>query len=327
MDELISVIIPIYGVENYLINCIESVRNQTYKNLEIILVDDESPDNCAAICDKYVEKDTRIKVIHKLNGGLSDARNAGLDMATGEYIAFVDGDDTLNKDTLEILLEIIHQYGTYIAKNKFRDVTDSRIPEEQCIDKETLKINLIKGDEYIKKFCTYQTSCSFCDKLFKREVFERYRFKKGRTNEDLLLLSTILMENTYDIVEVDYAGYNYLQRENSITKTTFGKSVTDTVYNCIELVDASKKIQSKLSSYFIELTLYQIRTFFILMPDYYIKSENEDYRVAYKFIIANKSKIMRAFFSLKDKCFLVLFCLNPLFAKKIINCWRKRKNM
>ena len=301
MNELISVIIPIYGVENYLINCIESVRNQTYTNLEIILVDDESPDNCAAICDKYVEKDTRIKVIHKLNGGLSDARNAGLDMATGEYIAFVDGDDTLNKDTLEILLEIIHQYGTYIAKNKFHDVTDSRIPKEQCVDKETLKINLIKSDEYIKKFCTYQTSCSFCDKLFKREVFDRYRFKKGRTNEDLLLLSTILMETSYDIVEVDYAGYNYLQRENSITKTKFGKSVTDTIYNCIELVEVSKKVQPDLSTFFIGLTLYQIRTFFILMPEYYIKSRNEDYMVAYKFIIDNKSKIMRGFFSLKDK--------------------------
>lgn len=327
MNELISVIIPIYGVENYLINCIESVRNQTYTNLEIILVDDESPDGCAEICDEYATKDKRIRVVHKLNGGLSDARNAGLDIATGEYITFVDGDDTLNKDTLQILLEIIHQYDICIAKNKFRDVTDSRIPEEQCNNKEALKINLIKYDEYIKQFCTYQTSCSFCDKLFKREVFDKYRFKKGRTNEDLLLLSTILMENEYDIVEVEYAGYNYLQRENSITKTKFGKSITDTIYNCVELVDASKRIRPNLTTFFIGLTLYQIRTFLILMPNYYIKNRNEDYIVAYEFIVKNKSEILGAFFSLKDKCFLELFCLNPSFVKRIISFIHKKKHV
>ena len=97
----ISVIVPIYKVEKYLARCVDSIINQTYKNLEIILVDDGSPDGCGAMCDEYAKKDERIKVIHKENGGLSSARNAGLDIATGDYIAFVDSDDRLSSDAYE----------------------------------------------------------------------------------------------------------------------------------------------------------------------------------------------------------------------------------
>ena len=98
---LVSVIVPIYNVEKYLEKCIESIVNQTYKNLEIILVDDGSPDNCPAICDEWAQKDSRIKVIHKKNGGLSSARNAGLEVSNGEYISFVDSDDWLDENTFE----------------------------------------------------------------------------------------------------------------------------------------------------------------------------------------------------------------------------------
>lgn len=104
MDKLISVIVPIYNVEKYLTKCIESIINQTYENLEIILVDDGSPDNCPIICDEYAKRDSRVKVIHKKNGGLSDARNAGLDIATGEYIMFIDSDDFVEIDMMESMM-------------------------------------------------------------------------------------------------------------------------------------------------------------------------------------------------------------------------------
>ena len=96
MEKLISVIVPVYNVEEYVEKCVLSIINQTYKNLEIILVDDGSPDRCPQMCDDYAEKDSRIKVVHKKNGGLSDARNAGTGQALGSYIAFVDGDDCRN---------------------------------------------------------------------------------------------------------------------------------------------------------------------------------------------------------------------------------------
>ena len=105
MKSLVSVIVPIYKVEKYLNKCVDSIINQSYKNLEIILVDDGSPDKCGEICDKYAEKDSRVKVIHKENGGLSDARNAGIDIAKGDYLLFVDSDDWITSNICEVLIK------------------------------------------------------------------------------------------------------------------------------------------------------------------------------------------------------------------------------
>ena len=115
MNPLISVIVPIYNVEKYLARCVDSIVNQTYKNLEIILVDDGSPDRCPQMCDDYAEKDSRIKVVHKKNGGLSDARNAGMAVATGEYISFIDSDDWIETSMFELLINNIFQYDCEIS--------------------------------------------------------------------------------------------------------------------------------------------------------------------------------------------------------------------
>ena len=106
LQPLISVIVPCYNVEEYLPKCIESILNQTYRNLEILLVDDGSPDNCGRICDEYAAKDSRIRIIHKKNGGLSDARNAALDVMTGEYVTFIDSDDYVSDDYVEYLYKL-----------------------------------------------------------------------------------------------------------------------------------------------------------------------------------------------------------------------------
>ena len=108
MKKLISIVLPIYNVENYIEKCMESVLNQTYKNIEIILVDGGSPDNCPIICDQYVKEDNRVKVVHKENGGLSDARNAGIKVANGDYITFIDSDDYVDKDYVEFLYNTIY---------------------------------------------------------------------------------------------------------------------------------------------------------------------------------------------------------------------------
>ena len=115
MNPMISVIVPIYNVEKYLARCVDSIVNQTYKNLEIILVDDGSPDRCPQMCDDYADKDSRNKVIHKKNGGLSDARNAGMAVATGEYISFIDSDDWIETSMFELLLNNIFQYDCEIS--------------------------------------------------------------------------------------------------------------------------------------------------------------------------------------------------------------------
>ena len=115
LQPLISVIVPCYNVEEYLPKCIESILNQTYRNLEILLVDDGSPDNCGRICDEYAAKDSRIRIIHKKNGGLSDARNAALDVMTGEYVTFIDSDDYVSDDYVEYLYKIIKESGVKIV--------------------------------------------------------------------------------------------------------------------------------------------------------------------------------------------------------------------
>lgn len=114
-NELVSVIVPVYKVEPYLDRCVASILAQTYPNLEVILVDDGSPDNCPALCDAWAQRDARIRVIHKKNGGLSDARNVGLDAASGAYISFVDSDDYIAENFIETLYDLLHEYHTDIS--------------------------------------------------------------------------------------------------------------------------------------------------------------------------------------------------------------------
>ncbi len=118
-EELVSVIVPIYKVEEYLRECVDSIINQTYKNLEIILVDDGSPDNCGEICEEYARNDSRVTVYHKENGGLSDARNYGMARSHGEYITFVDSDDVIKENFVEALMELIHKYNADIAVSPY----------------------------------------------------------------------------------------------------------------------------------------------------------------------------------------------------------------
>ena len=134
MKPLISVIVPIYKVEKYLTICVDSLLRQSYGNLEIILVDDGSPDECPAICDQYQNKDNRIKVIHKKNGGLSDARNAGLDIAQGEYVAFVDSDDFIDEDYICKLYDALQQNRASIAVCGIQIIDESnKVTEQICV--------------------------------------------------------------------------------------------------------------------------------------------------------------------------------------------------
>ena len=127
-SELISIIVPVYRVEPYLDRCVQSIVDQTYQNLEIILVDDGSPDNCPAMCDAWAAKDSRVKVIHKENGGLSDARNAGLAAAAGEYIGFVDSDDWISPDMYRLLYENMAEHGSDVSACGVEMVWEDRTP-------------------------------------------------------------------------------------------------------------------------------------------------------------------------------------------------------
>lgn len=229
MKEKISVVIPIYNVEAYLAECLDSVTGQTYQNLEILLVDDASPDGCGAVCDRYAENDRRIRVVHKeKNGGLAEARNTGMDAATGDYLFFVDSDDWLAADTLERLYEGLKKYqadccvGACVtvlekADGKREIQRSSQRPERVETAQEAMEHVLLAGS-------------SSCNRLYKREMLEGLRFPGGRINEDepFALRAYGRMER---IAFLDCETYFYRKRANSITTSAFSVKMADCVYN------------------------------------------------------------------------------------------------
>lgn len=222
MQPKISIIVPVYNVEKYLIRCLDSIVNQTYKNLEIILVDDGSTDRCSEICDIYAGKDKRINVIHKENGGLSDARNRGIEIATGEYLAFVDSDDYIAANMYEVLLERMLNDGSDMAVCNFLYVDEQeKLLEEsncdipiinECIETRAAihKLTEAKSWYYVVAW----------NKLYRKEIFRRLRYPKGKYHEDEFVIHHII-QNCRLISCVKDPMYYYVQRDKSIMSQSF----------------------------------------------------------------------------------------------------------
>lgn len=219
----ISVIIPVYNVEKYLKRCLDSVINQTYKNLEIILIDDGSTDKSGNICDEYAAKDKRIIVIHKENGGLSDARNKGLDICTGDYISFIDSDDWIENGFYEYVVNNVKDndlliFDYYITNGKNSKWIKYKNAEVE-LSKEKCLIELAKA-----KLQSYT-----CNKIYKLDLFDNIRFPKGRNYEDQAIIHLII-DKCNKIRYYDKAFYYYYQNLNGITHTVNYKNYRDFLY-------------------------------------------------------------------------------------------------
>lgn len=215
-NDLISVIIPVYGVEEWLDECIESIVKQSYKNLEIILVDDGSPDRCPQMCDDWSKKDERIKVIHKKNGGLSSARNAALDVCTGKYISFIDSDDFIHEDTYKIMLNDIKEREVDIVRCAM-----NRYNGHDFIDNRNIKHEKVyETDEILDCYFYHREDLcgGVCDKLFKSELFDGARFPEGINSEDYYM-HILIYEKTKRMYYNNIPLYFYRLRDNSITRT------------------------------------------------------------------------------------------------------------
>ena len=214
MDK-ISVIIPVYKVENYLERCVRSVCNQTYPELEILLIDDGSPDRSGEICDVLAGQDARIRVIHKSNGGLSDARNAGIDASTGDWLAFVDSDDWLDPRMLEIPKIQAEKYGAEIAECSYRNLYKEMVKEETSCSGNVIvatPVEAIEGNLDWKNFKPVAWN-----KLYRADIVGRIRYPKGKLHEDEFTTHKFYLA-AKKIVYVDVSGYNYdRRREGSIT--------------------------------------------------------------------------------------------------------------
>lgn len=227
-EDKISIIIPIYKVEKYLSKCVDSVLNQTYNNLEIILVDDGSPDMCGAIADSYREKDERVCVIHKENGGLSDARNAGIDVATGKYIVFVDSDDMISETFVEKMHRYIVESHAQISVCK-RHVfyEDGKIGKAE---NNTVEIK-VKDSVEAAKIILYQDGydVSAWGKMYLKETFDGVYFPKGYNFEDIPTTYKAFMR-AERVVFSNETLYEYLIRENSIETEPFTLKKLDGIY-------------------------------------------------------------------------------------------------
>lgn len=229
MEPLISVIVPIYKVEQYLRQCVDSILNQTYTNLEVILVDDGSPDNCGAVCDEYAAKDTRVKVIHKPNGGLSDARNAGLNIAVGNYYYFVDSDDMLPAHSIRTMYDLMHQHDSDMVIGGFERFYDETEEVFFSTESDGLTTYVYSQEEAFKDF--YRDGCQAWAVLYKRHVHEGIYFPKGEINEDEAVIFSLL-ERCRCVVVTNRVVYSYRCREESITTSSFSAKKLAWVKHC-----------------------------------------------------------------------------------------------
>ena len=238
---MISIIVPVYNVESYLTATIESILQQTYNNFEVILVDDGSTDSSGAICDQWVLKDSRISVIHKNNGGLSSSRNVGLELAKGDYIAFIDSDDLIEDSMLDEMASILDQ------DNKIGIVSCSISTFINDSDKLKTFLNTGPSDmysfyDYYRLILQHKKDNSVCNKLYRKEIIGKSRFAEGKINEDILFNVELLLQNIDNkIFYLSKPFYHYRLRSGSITRQANPKAY-DFILNAFEIKDITQRL-------------------------------------------------------------------------------------
>lgn len=291
MDKLISIVIPVYNVEKYLEECLNSVINQTYSNIEIILVDDGSPDGCGKICDKYANEDNRIKVIHKKNGGLSDARNYGIDAASGEYITFIDSDDYVDSGYIEKLYSAIKVNNTKISQCGILKINN----QKEVLEKLGYLENEVKtGKDMIKDIYNrhWGENIVVWNKMYSIELFKDFRYPVGKIHEDEYITYKILYY-TDKIAVIDEYLYNYRQTDNSITGKKFNVKRLDILEALEERMDFFRENnESELCENTLKVYLETIRRYYI-ETKLNIKKSSQIQRELIKKYRSNYTKLLK----------------------------------
>lgn len=207
----VSIIIPVYNVERYLEECLDSVRDQTYPALEIILVDDGSPDTSGQICDRYARKDSRFVVIHQANAGAANAKNAGLDRATGDFVAFIDSDDYAEPNWIERLVETAEAQGADVVECNFDRVYRNR---SEAVNKSPAE-KVYTAEEYLAQYLPHWTCSLFCNKLFRRSLLTDVRFRRERRCIDDEFFTYKALTAAQKVVQIADTLFHYRQRGSS----------------------------------------------------------------------------------------------------------------
>lgn len=318
---LVSVIVPVYKVEKYINKCVESIVNQTYDNIEIILVDDGSPDRCPEICDKWALKDSRIKVLHKENGGLSDARNAGLNIAKGEFITFIDSDDYVHPQYIEIMYRIMIERQADVVLCDYESVRENMsvniLPVDMsnvhCVEyNRTQAMKKLIGAEYDVKFVIS------CAKLYKKRIWTNLRFEKGKLHEDEFA-STEVYLSADKSVEMDSKLYYYVDRVGSITNTA-------SIQNKLDAMEAIEFRKNKVCQMLPELSNDMWKYYIDYKIGFLLCSENGE---SYHSLSDLKREVlanMRVHSTIKGKVRWCFFLISPRMYKKMMQGWQNIHN-
>lgn len=323
-NALISMIVPVYNVEQYIEKCLESIINQTYNNIEIILIDDGSTDKSGIICDNYSKIDNRIKVFHKKNGGLSDARNFGIKKSKGKYITFIDSDDSIESDYIEYLYNLIKKYDVKLSICAYTVVTDNK---KYNIGK-NYKEKLMDKKECLKRLlCEHGFTVSACAKLYSIELFKNVIFPPNKLCEDNGTIYKTIMKCPY-VAYGDESKYNYYKRSNSIMNSKFNGRKLD-------LLEMTELMCTEIDNEFSELKKYTEKkrihsNFSILRQMIYSKLDKNMQKKEKEIITYLKSKknviLFNKIYDKRDKFAILSLLLGKKVFKLSWNLYNKKRS-
>ncbi len=327
-QDLISVIVPVYNIKDYLERCVDSILNQTYRNLEILLVDDGSTDGTSELADALGEKDGRIRVFHKENGGSSSARNLGIREAKGTLLGFIDSDDYIEPFMFEKLYEAIKSSGLPIAQGGREEIDEAgNLLPDICIPPEG--ITVYSSQEFMRELLLHKGDCSFCTKLTDASLFKKTQFPMGALNEDFHVLVRLLPE-IKGIVSIPERVYHVFYKDESNTRTgsaeKFSRVYGDNVDNADMVTEIVKEKYPDLLSTALRFGFYQRLDYLLHIPIREMTKENVQYRKIVFYLKRNRGKIIRnKELGKKEKLYLMLFSIIPVTIRKMHRWLKERK--
>lgn len=315
--DVVSVIVPIYNIEKYIDRCVESIVAQTYQNLEIILVDDGSTDNSGLICDEWEKKDKRIEVIHKINGGLSDARNTGIEKSRGELVSFIDGDDEIDKEMYEKLVKVLYRNNADISMCRMKKIEPNReYPTREFLnDSDEI---IFDGKEAMRFLLLDNIDCSVCLKVYRRKLFNELRFPFGKTNEDFAVLYKLFYRSKR-IVYIQDILYFYYYRKQSITSSSFSIKQFDKLDNCLDMIayisDNAPDIIDEARYYLLMQSMYLLKKLCLEnMENQYDKR----YKQLREILQSNSNELLNSkYLTVKEKAMYLCLAWFPMLYKII----------
>ena len=316
---LLSIIVPVYNIMDYLPRCVNSIRRQTYRNLEIILVDDGSTDNSGALAEKMALEDRRIKVLHKENGGSSSARNLGISVAKGDYIGFVDSDDYIEPEMYERLLTVALEENLLMVQTS-RDEIDEQgnLMPDVCVPPE--RPELWDCEHFMRELLLHRGDCSFCTKLVHRSLLEEERFPEGELNEDFHLLVRLLPKVSA-VAILPNQDYHVFYRYGSNTRTRkeneFPRVFTDIVNNADRVYEIVLKEYPGLQKEAMRFSLFQRLDYMLHIPISMMTRKNAFYMQVKEYLKKHrKDALASQYLTKKNKIYLLLLGTAPKFVRR-----------